>query len=297
LGPTLAQIAYEKSGIFKAGVPVVCAPQPDEAAAVLRATAAERSCPLIELRQTPSATAQPHTYSIGPTDPQLRGQALTYAGEPYHAALSGPHQATNAAVALAVVEQFCHMRALPPLSADARRAGLAAAFIPARVEVLTFAAAPALGQALSRPLLRTADTAADAPLVLLDGAHTTAAAQMLAETLKACTLHAGRRTLVFGAKHAKDVGGMLRALLPLFTRVILTQAGDPPTAPPAALAEVAAAIATELGYNGEIQTSESLANSLALAWQDGGRGMVCVTGSLYVVGAARDLLGRPPARP
>ncbi len=50
LGSTLREIAREKAGIIKPGIPVVSAPQLPEAAAVIRQTAAERGAPLTFVR-------------------------------------------------------------------------------------------------------------------------------------------------------------------------------------------------------------------------------------------------------
>ena len=49
LGNTLAEIAGEKAGIIKPGVPVVVAPQPDEAGQVVTRIALERGAPLIQV--------------------------------------------------------------------------------------------------------------------------------------------------------------------------------------------------------------------------------------------------------
>lgn len=78
LGGTLAEIAAEKAGIIKPGIPVVIAPQACEAARVLERTANERGAPLIRV-----------------TEP---------VGEEVKLGLEGPHQAWNAAVAAALVQ-------------------------------------------------------------------------------------------------------------------------------------------------------------------------------------------------
>lgn len=77
LGPTLADIAREKAGIIKAGVPVVSAPQPGEAAAVFREVAAAQSAPLRWV------------------DAPLEGVPV---------GLAGRHQRWNAALAVAALE-------------------------------------------------------------------------------------------------------------------------------------------------------------------------------------------------
>ncbi|WP_414334695.1 MULTISPECIES: bifunctional folylpolyglutamate synthase/dihydrofolate synthase [unclassified Synechococcus] len=88
LGNSLPQIASEKAGILKPGIPAVCAPQTPEVTAVIRAKAEQLQSPLRVVE--PLQWLQPQTV-------RWRGQILTLP-------LSGDVQLTNAAVALAVVE-------------------------------------------------------------------------------------------------------------------------------------------------------------------------------------------------
>jgi len=77
LGGTLREIAREKAGIVKPGVPIVTGPLPDEAAAVVAEVAAQQGAPLIEVREPLPG------YAVG---------------------LKGAHQRINAAVALRALE-------------------------------------------------------------------------------------------------------------------------------------------------------------------------------------------------
>ncbi len=88
LGNSLPQIASEKAGILKPGIPLVCAPQPPEVMAVIQAKA--------EQLQSPIRGVEPLQWS-GPQTVNWRGRSLNLP-------LSGDVQLTNAAVALAVVE-------------------------------------------------------------------------------------------------------------------------------------------------------------------------------------------------
>lgn len=80
LGSTLGEIAFEKAGIIKAGIPVVLGPMPDEAHAVISAVARTRQAAVVEAR------------------PDDDGEALTLA-------LNGDHQRLNAAVAVETLRQ------------------------------------------------------------------------------------------------------------------------------------------------------------------------------------------------
>jgi dihydrofolate synthase/folylpolyglutamate synthase len=102
LGQTLAEIAGEKAGIIKSGVPVVSAPQQPEAEQVIRARAAECGSPVQFVNET-------------------------YQGSPV--ALRGDYQKQNAAVALAAIHA-----ANIQLSEKAIVRGLAAVEWPARFQ-------------------------------------------------------------------------------------------------------------------------------------------------------------------
>jgi dihydrofolate synthase/folylpolyglutamate synthase len=93
LGATLGEIAYQKAGILREGVPAVCAPQPEEARRIIEQVANEARVSNLEFIDTP-----------------LLG---------YELALRGPHQKWNAAVALAALHAV-----KVPMFHDAVRYGL-----------------------------------------------------------------------------------------------------------------------------------------------------------------------------
>ena len=118
--------------------------------------------------------------------------------------------------------------------------------------------------------------------LVLDGAHNGASAQALAETL------AGRRVqLVIGINRDKDARAVLRPLVSRATCVWATQTTNNPRALPAADLAV---LCRQLGAN----TLEvpRLDDALKRALQTE-RELVCVTGSLMLVGQARATLGLP----
>src|SRR5262249_48815746 len=107
------------------------------------------------------------------------------------------HQAANAAVAVACIEQLreegWH------ISDAAVAAGLANVYWPARLEIV-----------------------GHRPLVVLDCAHNVASAQALVETLEA-SFPPGRRLLIFAGSNDKDLPGMFRVLAPHFDHAFLTR--------------------------------------------------------------------------
>ena len=204
LGDRLEQIADEKAGIIKAGVPVFSAVQRPEVAETIARRAAERSAPLYTLES--AASAVDTTLRRGGM--RLR---LTLAGFPELTTtlrLIGSVQAQNAALAA-----YCVFRQFPEIAPAQIAAGLAGAWLPARGELL--------------------DTE---PPVMIDGAHT--ADSVAAVCAEFCSLFPGPRTLVFGAVRGKDYRTMAAALAPAFERIVVARPGS---FKPSDLRELAAA--------------------------------------------------------
>ena len=257
LGNTLAQIASEKAGIVKPGVPVVSAPQKDEALDVIERVCGESKSPL-------TLVGRDWLYAPGQIEPggqwfaRLRPdwyQSFWPQPEFYWIPFLGRHQIVNATTALAVLDQL-HAQCLS-ISPDAVEQGLRSVHWPARMEVL------------SRE-----------PLVVTDGAHNGESAQRLEVALH--EWFPGRKwVLIFGASSDKDFAAMFDALLPMTSRVILTRARTARAADPERLAE----LVTARGKQVEMAESVADALNLALRGADDGAG-VFVTGSLFVAAEA-----------
>ena len=260
LGDTLAQIAAEKGGIIKPGVPVVTAPQQPEALATLEQIANERGAPLTVVgRDWPYEVARSHDGGatrqciVAGGGPQPR---LIPPGTSFVVGLPGEHQTLNAAVALATLERA--QSYFPGLTvADAQR-GLAAVEWAGRLQVLQ--AGP------------------ERPAVLVDCAHNDDSAAKLVAALRQDYRYE-RLVLLFGAPEDKNVAGMLARLLPLADEVVMTTANHPRSATPEQLADMAAA----LGHDAAV--THSVADGLRAALAAAGPGdLVCATGSIIVVG-------------
>ena len=127
------------------------------------------------------------------------------------------------------------------------------------------------------------------PPIVLDGAHNGASAAALADTLGGFA--AGRRIhLVIGINRDKDARAVLRPLLPLAHSVWATQTADNPRA--LAAAELGR-LCARLGAN--VTTERRLADAIDGARATSLGGVVCITGSLMLVGQARATLGLPVA--
>ncbi|WP_186001903.1 MULTISPECIES: folylpolyglutamate synthase/dihydrofolate synthase family protein [Corallococcus] len=255
LGHTLREIAGEKAGIFKPGVPVVLSRQDPEALDALLGRAEQLAVPVrLEGRDFGLA-------------PESEGR-LAYRGPVWSLggltlALRGPYQHQNAAVALACLEVL-HERGVA-VTPEAARVGLATARWPGRLEEV-----------------------ADAPTVVVDGAHNPAGVAVLLEALR--TLYAARPLhLVFGVVADKDRGPMLRALFPLAASVHLTPLDTPRSLAPSRYIHEAGALCSRVVAHASLEDALAGARADALGHPDG---VVLATGSLFLVGAVKRLVGR-----
>ncbi|HVI95873.1 MAG TPA: cyanophycin synthetase [Anaeromyxobacter sp.] len=120
--------------------------------------------------------------------------------------------------------------------------------------------------------------------VLLDGAHNPQGAAALAAALQA--LHPGRPVeLVLGVLADKDHSGMLAALVPAARRVHAVTPSSPRARPASELARAATAAGADAHAHASVAEAVACARAAA---RDGA--LVCVAGSLYLVGEARGLL-------
>ncbi len=254
-GPTKADIAREKSGIVKPGSAVVIGEtDPDLARFFVEAGGAANF-----LRGEDFDVLE-NQLAIGGRLVDLRTPTTVYPD--VFVPLHGRHQADNAAVALTAVEAFF----AAPLADDLMREGFAEVVMPGRFEVI-----------------------GRQPLVIVDGAHNPAGADVASEVFFEDFDPAGMRYLVVGCLKTRDVRELLSALRADEFDVVLTC-----TAPsPRGLDSSAVAnIASEIGCDEVIRcetTEEACAKALRLAGVDDA---ILVTGSLYVVGAARPVLRR-----
>jgi dihydrofolate synthase/folylpolyglutamate synthase len=267
LGHTLPEIAAEKAGIIKTGVPVVSAPQAPEALAVIEQVCSERSARLIRAGVDWTATRQSADLSGQTLTLRRTADGLTLPD--LRIALLGDHQIINTTVAVALLAELCAQGVRS--TDDVLRKGLTAAHWPGRFEQLN-----------------------KRPVIVLDSAHNIDSALRLRATLAEFFPHTPKRrlALVFGASADKDIPGILEVLLsPDATgsyappaRVIVSRSGHPRQADPTRLAEMARGIAP----NAAVEVRDSLDGALAdvLAWVKPDD-LICVTGSIFVVAQAR----------
>jgi len=253
LGNTLERIAREKAGIVKAGVPVVSAPQPDEARTVIEEVCRAQGAPL-------SLVGRDWTWQPGAFD--LEGQHLSIRHERGAALLLedawipllGEHQLVNAATAVAATWE-AGLRLAP---GDVSR-GLGAVEWPGRLEIL------------SRE-----------PLVVADSAHNGDSAHKLMAALERHCAYR-RLILVLGGSADHATPELFQALLPAAGRAIATRSQHPRAAASTWFQERAA----DLGFAMEV--SESIPQALESALRAAGpEDLICCTGSVFVAAEARE---------
>ncbi len=244
LGNTLAEIAGEKAGIIKRGVPCVVGPQTPEGLEVIEAKAARLGAPLHVYGQ------QWHCFEDRGRMVFQDEKGLLDLPLPN---LPGPHQVHNAGAAL---------MALRVLGKGEAEAAVTRAFWPARMQRLK-----------QGPLV---DAAPKAEL-WLDGGHNPAGGEAVAATLAAMSKRPTH--LICGMLNTKDVGGYMRPLAPQVTT--LSAVSIPGEAATLSAAETCAA-ARKAGITATEATSVEAALSAIVAREPKARVLIC--GSLYLAG-------------
>lgn len=244
LGDTLEEIASEKAGIIKRGVPVIVGPQKEAALEVIEAKAARLGAPVI---------AHGQHWHVSEERGRLIFQDETGLLDLPLPALAGPHQIQNAGTALA---------ALRILGAGDADAAMTNATWPARMQKLR-----------SGPLV---DAALGAEL-WLDGGHNPHAARAIAATLK--TLPKRPTHLICGMLNTKDVTGYMAPLAPWAES--LTAVSIPGQTATLSAKDTAAAARTA-GF--EAATAASVAQALTEIVEADPMARVLICGSLYLAG-------------
>jgi dihydrofolate synthase / folylpolyglutamate synthase len=252
LGNTLTAIAQEKAGIIKPGVPVISGCKSTAAQRVIRRAARAAASPLVEIDGD-------CTIRILGED---RGRSIFDYQTPQREfrrlrlSLLGKHQTRNAALAIAAVDSL----KLPRLRAADVRHGLHTTRWPGRLEQF-------------RACRRT----------LLEGAHNPEGAEHLAAFLagqKEYEVH-----LVFGALKDKDIRKMGASLFPLARSIHLTPLANSRSANPSEVASI------HKNCKSIMTLHRNSLDALRAAWEQcSPRGLVVVTGSLYLLGEILPLL-------
>ena len=249
LGGTIAEIAREKAGIAKPGMTVLCGERKPEAAAVIEDACREAGAAYISAWDGVTLDV---SSTRGVTTAAIRTPVRVY--PPVRLALRGAHQAANAVVAVRLLEVLDAAGVRVPAAAvldglhDTRWRG--------RLDLVPYGAGR---------------------LLLVDAAHNPAGAAGLAAYLREA--HPGGVPFVFGAMADKDIAGMLAALLPCATRVVLTRPPSPRAADPEDVRTLVADAYPRLPVLVEPDPVAAVDRAF------GSDPLVCVAGSIYLLGA------------
>lgn len=262
LGNTLAEIAGEKAGIIKAGVPVVLAPQQEEARLVVEKVAKERGSALVQVGRDYQFAALSHS---------LEGQSLKIwegartdeaTAAELEISLLGAHQVENAATAYTTLQVMRQQGIL--IHEEQIRAGFKKTAWYGRFEVLR-----------------------REPPVVIDCAHNRDSAEKLRKTVD--QYFPGRPVvLVFGASEDKDIQGMLDELLPRTWQVVLVKSYHPRAADPEQLARLVQQAEKPVRIIPEVPDALHEALRMSESQElENGPALVLVTGSIFVAAGAR----------
>ena len=254
LGTTIRAIAYEKAGIIKPGIPIVTGRLHRAAAEVIESVAREQGSAVFRLDDA---------FDIcGDSKEAFTYEGLRQSWRDLFCPLPGAHQLDNAACALAMLELLDDQDR--PIPESAARAGLRDVRWEGRLEVIE-----------------------RRPLVVLDGAHNAAAGAVVAEYLarRRCQQPRGRRVLVIGMMRDKDAKAFFSEILPVADEVVLTRAG-------LERAATVSELRSSLGvWEGIVHETASPTEALSLARRRASPDdVICVTGSLLLVGEVKALL-------
>jgi dihydrofolate synthase/folylpolyglutamate synthase len=211
LGDTLTEIAGEKSGIIKPGIPLVVSPQTEEASIVIEQIARDRSSPLIQvgrdiLYEELTNSLEGQTFRLW--SPGEKGRFSVTLSIP----LLGSHQVVNAVTAYAALTVFNKKGFIIDLN-DIKR-GFAKVFWPGRFEILQ-----------------------KSPPVILDCAHNRDSALKLRLSLE--KYFPGKSVmLIFGASEDKDIQGMFIELMPMVHEMLVVKSFHPRAIEPTKLMEI-----------------------------------------------------------
>lgn len=256
LGERLEEIAAEKAGIIKPGMVVVTGEAKPAPRRVIDAACRATGARLVDALDGTHVTVR-----LADGYPVLRLKTPRHDYGEVRLALRGRHQVVNALVAVRLLEELAEGGL--PVGAEAIARGLSEVRWPGRLDLVNVG---------DRHLL-------------LDAAHNPAGARALAAYLDEC--HPGGVAVVFGAMRDKKVLGMFEALAPHMTSLVCTQPRTERAAPAALLAAKARPI-----VRCPVRAEPDPRRALELARADDPP-LVCVTGSLFLVGEVLDCLGCP----
>ena len=275
LGSRLEDIAKEKAGIVKPGIPVISGVTNPPARKAISEICAIRKASLRELNKDFSYhCCEPHAFKTAQLQEVVENsrpspRSMTFFTEfdmktwrnhwtGLQVPLLGAHQAANAAVAIAAIETLQENNW--SITKQEIRSGLENTRLPIRAEVLK-----------------------THPAIIVDASHNDASIAALTQTLDT-SFSPEKQLLIFAATQEKDISIMLEQLLPRFQKVILTQYQNNPRAVPV---EQLVELTKRLS-----DTEFTVCSHPRHAWNHAKQGLrpqdlLCVTGSFFIAAEMR----------
>lgn len=251
LGNTIAAITGEKGGIIKTRTPVVTGVRQKNAVNVIQQIATKKSAPLYRLGTDFTVQRnQNGRFSYSGIDHQWKNLKTS---------LPGAHQTDNAALVLAACEVLQQKNV--SIQFDTIKNCLETYKWPGRLEIINAS-----------------------PLIIIDGAHNLMAARHLGKFLKE-NMSDKIITLIIGVLDDKPYESILRSLLPNCSRVILTRPEIDRSLPPEKLYPYAITILNNTVIIPDVGAAVN--HALDTTPPDAA---ICIAGSLYVVGEAKQAL-------
>lgn len=256
LGNTLGEIAFEKAGIIKEGIPVITGVLNQEALAAIKRQADLKAAPLF----TPLSNT-----SFERIEENLRFQKvnLRYDSQVYDdlkIALLGDHQIRNAVVALKALDVV--KTEFSQIDEAAIRQGLQQVRWPGRLELVK-----------------------ERPPVLIDGAHNLQGIVALAEFLGRIRDQYDNLYLVVSVLKDKDVQAMIKTVTPIASEIIFTQNHSLRASKAKDMAQIL--VGSEVKLQIIADFTDAITEVIKKATAED---LICITGSLYTIAEARGIL-------
>jgi dihydrofolate synthase / folylpolyglutamate synthase len=254
LGDTLTKIAGEKCGIIKSGCTVISHPQAEEAAVVIRRDCETKKVKLIEVGK--EVTRSSLSFDFETQEIEIKGRLGVYQ---VAIPLLGQYQLDNAAAAVAGLEVLIEKGY--KVNDEQIKKGLVAVDFPGRMNIV-----------------------GRNPLIVMDGGHNPGAAHNLKEAILKYFKPA-KRILVVGIAGDKDIPAIIQELAPVFDKVIVTRAHSQRAAKTDRLAAEFAKHGKQTWAIEGVPQAVQEAKKIAAADD-----LIVITGSLYVVGEAKEFI-------
>lgn len=263
LGADISSIAFEKAGILKKGCPCICGPVEERARAVIEKAASEAGTEVC-------FTGNDSIFRVSGYDWEKGTMMISSpSGPEFKLGLIGNHQSLNASIVF---------KGLSVLSARGRpvpeaavKEGFEKVKWPGRFQITE--------AGLGKPLK-----------LILDGAHNPAAARAFSETFSLSPWARGGAVFLIGMLGDKDHLGMLKELAPHLGRTVVTAPPSPRALDPYLLADEV----LKVRHDADVEVQSDFEAAFSSASRSG---VMAVTGSFYLVGAALRALGAGKNQP